>query len=81
MVGHGHIKDPDGSTLMASDIVVNADTRIKYWGPNSCHNMVHKEMKEDQVDGVTNVLKEVVMTATKLGGQQEEGCGAVLTKS
>ena len=50
MVGHGHIKDPDGSTLMASDIVVNADTRIKYWGPNSCHNMVHKEMKEDQVD-------------------------------
>ena len=54
---------------------------MKYWGPNSCHNMVHKEMKEDQVDGVTNMLEEVVMTATKLGGQQEEGCGAVLTKS
>ena len=43
--------------------------------------MVHKEMKEDLVDGVTNVLEEVVMTATKLGGQQEQGHGAVLAKN
>ena len=43
--------------------------------------MVHKEMKEDQVDGVTNMLDEVVMTATKLGGQQEQGDPAVLTKN
>ena len=42
--------------------------------------MVHKEIKEDQVDGVTNMLEEVVMTATKLGQQQEQGNPAVLTK-
>ena len=43
--------------------------------------MVHKEIKEDQVDGVTNMLEEVVMTATKLGQQQEQGNPAVLTKN
>ena len=43
--------------------------------------MMHKEIKEVQVDGVTKVLEEVVMTATKLGQQLKQGCGAVLTKS
>ena len=54
-------------------MAVIADTLTKSWGPKYCHIMVHKEMKEDLVDGVTNVMEEVVMTATKLGGQQEQG--------
>ena len=41
---------------------------------------MNREIKEDQVDGVTKVLEEVVVTATKLGEQQEQGHGAVLTK-
>ena len=43
--------------------------------------MLHKEIKEEQVDGVTRVQEEVVMTATKLGQLLKQGRGAVLTKS
>ena len=56
----------------------NVDFPSKSWGHKFDHIIKHKGIKEEQADGVTKVLEEVVMTAIKLCQQQEQGHGAVL---
>ena len=42
--------------------------------------MMHKQIKEAQVDGLTKMLLEVFITAIKLGHHQEQGHCAHISK-
>ena len=61
-------------------MAVNANTLTKLRGHTFDHKMLHKEIKETKVDGVTKVQEKVVMMVIKLGQQQEQGHCAHISK-